>query len=47
MIQSVITAIVVIIAVAFAARYIWLEITNPCRHCTKECHRHKGKKKLL
>ena len=47
MIQSVVTAIIVVIAVAFAIRYIWLEITNPCRHCTKECHRRKKSKQTI
>lgn len=39
--QTVVVLIVVVVAVAFVARYIWLEFNNPCRGCHKECNRRK------
>lgn len=43
MIQTVITILVVVVALALLARYIWLEFSNPCRNCNKECDK-RGKR---
>ena len=44
MLENVVTIVIVAVAVVIAFRYLWLEITNPCRHCTKECSRRKKSK---
>lgn len=41
MIQTAITILVVVFAAAVLLRYIWLEVSNPCKGCTKKCEKRR------
>ena len=39
--QTVVTLVVIVVAVLLLIRYFWLEFRNPCKGCTKECDKRK------
>ena len=43
MMQTIISIIIVIIAILLLLRYLWLEIKNPCRGCTKQCDKRRDR----